>query len=102
MTKTSTRAAVAVACIEFDCTMVPSPSVIEAVGDGKIWNVRWNTGEAKTRVYFSYDPIVTTVVRVVPTSAVSANNCVQLDGNKRDSNGDSAFVTLTGTTVTLN
>lgn len=83
--------------IEFDCTMknVTASSVITATGDEPIYNVRWNDGAPKTKVYFDYNPDKTTYIRVNAASATSANNSVQLDGNGVAPNTDNYNFTIT-------
>ena len=76
--------------VEFDCTMTANSasSVVTATGGGTIWNARWNDGTPKTKVYFDYNPDVTTSIRVRAAQATSANNGVSLDGDKVRPNGD--------------
>jgi len=83
------------AWVEFDCTMAEdsAASVVTATY-GTIWDARWNDGTPKTKVYFEYDRSLVTTIRVHAAQATSANNGVQLDGNKVAPNGDNKDITM--------
>ena len=95
------------AYVEFDCTMAAAdaPAVVTAVTTkktpGRIWNVKWREGDkgpdgepVRYVITFMYNPTVPTVIRISASAAISANNGVQLDGNRQAPNGHSLVMNM--------